>query len=35
MEEDWGHAVASWFRRYVTNQKVVVSTPDEVIGFFN
>jgi hypothetical protein len=27
--------VASWFRNYATSRRVVVSIPDEIIGFFN
>jgi hypothetical protein len=30
----WGHAVAQWLRRYVTNRKVEGSIPDEVSDFY-
>jgi hypothetical protein len=31
----WGTRQRSWLRHYATNRKVVGSSPDEVIGFFN
>jgi hypothetical protein len=30
----WGHAVAQWLRRYVTNRKVAGLRPDEVNDFY-
>jgi hypothetical protein len=34
-ERDRGHAVAHWLRHCATNQKVMGSIPDGVIGIFH